>query len=200
MEVIIFIVATSVLMVIIVALYRYNNRKQNSIFSRIANRFQLTFEETKGFNLLRQKFPSAYGTIEGVGINIDMYIVSSGNSHVEYSRISLTLSGDNHKDLCLTKESFFGKVGKLIGMQDIIVGRSDMDDQFIIKSSDDNYAKYILNSTVCAYLKQMSFKGSLKVENKQLTYTEVGIPRNDNKLDRFYSNIQNLVKAAKEMK
>ena len=154
----------------------------------------------KGVQILNQKFPRAYGSIGRMPVNIDMYVVRSGNSYVEYGRITFTLQGANHKDLCITKENFFRKMGKLIGMQDIIIGKPDMDDHFIIKSSDENYAKYVLNSAVCSYIKQMSFKGSLKVANGQLIYTEVGIPRNEKKLKRFYSNVESLVKAAKEMK
>ncbi len=187
------------IVVLVVLLVLKSYKKRNTVFSKIAERFQLTFEAAEGVHIFNQRFPKAHGSIDGIPVVIDMYVVSSGNSHVEYNRVMLGLGGSNHKDLCLTKENFFRKMGKLVGMQDIVIGKPEMDDHFIIKSSDENYAKYVLNQKVCLHILEMTFGGSLNVKDGNLIYVESGIPRSDSRLMSFYSNVLSLINVAKAM-
>ncbi len=83
--------------------------------------------------------------VKGWTITLDVYTVSSGHSHVTYTRMRAPfVNGDNFR-FRIYRKSFFSGLGKALGMQDIEIGvSSQFDDGFIVQSNDEIKVKALL--------------------------------------------------------
>jgi hypothetical protein len=70
-------------------------------------------------------------------ITLDTYTVSSGHSHVTYTRMRAPYVNPDGFRFTIYRKSLFSGLGKLLGMQDIEIGDQEFDEAFIIKGTDD---------------------------------------------------------------
>ncbi|HEY7215898.1 MAG TPA: DUF3137 domain-containing protein [Thermoanaerobaculia bacterium] len=71
-------------------------------------------------------------------ITLDTYTVSSGHSHVTYTRMRAPFASNDGLRFHIYRKGIFSGLGKALGMQDIEVGYSlQFDDDFIIKGNDE---------------------------------------------------------------
>jgi hypothetical protein len=80
-------------------------------------------------------------TIDGMGVHVDHYTVSTGKSSQIYTRLIAIGTGTPHLKLSVHKAGFFSSLGKAFGTQDVIVGDQMFDDAFIVKASDETLCK-----------------------------------------------------------
>ncbi len=86
--------------------------------------------------------------IGGHAVCLDHYVVSSGNTHVAYTRTRAATSSPRR--LNVYREGFFSGIAKALGMQDVQVGDAAYDEQFVIKSDDEEWARRVLGQPVRA--------------------------------------------------
>jgi hypothetical protein len=79
-------------------------------------------------------------------IVMDYFVVSTGKSAVTYTRFRVAFKNRSDFQLKLSKEGVFSKIGKALGGQDIEVGDELFDEQFRIKSNDEDKARRLLNT------------------------------------------------------
>jgi hypothetical protein len=70
-------------------------------------------------------------------VTLDVYTVSSGHSHQQYTRLRAPFVNRDGFRFTIYRKSFFSGVAKSLGMQDFEVGYPEFDDNFIIKGSDE---------------------------------------------------------------
>jgi hypothetical protein len=71
-------------------------------------------------------------------ITLDTYTVSSGHSHVTYTRMRAPFVSNDGPRFRIYRKGFFSGLGEALGRQDIEVGHSlQFDDDFIIKGNDE---------------------------------------------------------------
>ncbi|HEX9943730.1 MAG TPA: DUF3137 domain-containing protein [Thermoanaerobaculia bacterium] len=71
-------------------------------------------------------------------ITLDTYTVSSGHSHVSYTRMRAPFVSRDGFRFRIYRKGFFSGLGKALGMQDIEVGHSlHFDEDFIIQGNDE---------------------------------------------------------------
>jgi hypothetical protein len=70
-------------------------------------------------------------------VTLDTYTVSTGNSHVTYTRIRAPYMNMDGFRFTIYRRTLFSSLGKLLGMQDIEIGDPEFDRDFIIKSNTD---------------------------------------------------------------
>ncbi|WP_406699073.1 DUF3137 domain-containing protein [Singulisphaera sp. Ch08] len=70
-------------------------------------------------------------------ITLDTYTVSTGHSHVTYTRMRAPYVNPDGLRFTLYRNGLFSELGKLLGMQDIEVGVPEFDDAFIVKGTDE---------------------------------------------------------------
>jgi hypothetical protein len=76
--------------------------------------------------------------VKGWTITLDTYTVSSGHSHVTYTRMRAPFVSNDGLRFRIYRKGLFSGFGKALGMQDIEVGHSlHFDDDFIIKGNDE---------------------------------------------------------------
>ncbi|MCE7995346.1 MAG: DUF3137 domain-containing protein [Roseivirga sp.] len=80
-------------------------------------------------------------------IVLDTY-KSPGSNHSTstYTRMRVPFVNTTNFYFNIYQENFFSSIGKLLGMQDIIIGDRFFDDQFVIKSNSDVTIKRLLDS------------------------------------------------------
>jgi hypothetical protein len=70
-------------------------------------------------------------------ITLDTYDVNTQYSHVTYTRMRAPYVNPEGFRFTIYRKGFFSEVGKLLGMQDIVVGDPEFDEAFIIKGNDE---------------------------------------------------------------
>lgn len=77
--------------------------------------------------------------VKGWTITLDTYTVSSGHSHVTYTRMRAPFVSRDGFRFRIYRAGLFSGLGKALGMQDIDVGHSArFDDDFIIQGNDES--------------------------------------------------------------
>jgi hypothetical protein len=71
-------------------------------------------------------------------VTLDTYTVSTGKSHVTYTRIRAPYVNKDGFRFTIYRRGLFSDLGKLLGMQDIEVGDPEFDRDFIIKGNDES--------------------------------------------------------------
>ena len=95
--------------------------------------------------------------------------------HTPYSRIETKINKIVDHWVEISSESWVSEIGKKLGSQDIQIGISDFDDQFMIKGSDDLFVINFLTYNVQDKLLMLRrFKPKTTFENNRLI---VNIPR-----------------------
>lgn len=71
-------------------------------------------------------------------ITLDTYTVSTGHSHVTYTRMRAPFVSRDGFRFRIHRKSFFSGLGKALGMQDVEVGHSlHFDEDFVIQGNDE---------------------------------------------------------------
>lgn len=89
-------------------------------------------------------------------ITLDTYTVSSGHSHVTYTRMRAPFVSNDGLRFRIYRKGFFSGLGKALGMQDIEVGQSlHFDDDFIIKGNDEAKIRALFaNPEICRLIQE----------------------------------------------
>jgi hypothetical protein len=76
--------------------------------------------------------------VKGWTVTLDVYTVSTGHSHVTYTRMRAPFVNRDGFRFRIYRKGLFSGLGKALGMQDIEVGvSSQFDDDFIIQGNDE---------------------------------------------------------------
>ena len=130
-----------------------------------------------------------------------MYTRGNGKSQTTYTCFTLGIEYPAGKTFQLYKEGFFSKVGKALGGQDIQLGHTAFDDNYIIKSNDEMFAKRILNSRirqlVLRKLPQMG--GTFSLIENALEYNAITALNNERNREKWEEAIKVAVDLAKEI-
>lgn len=76
--------------------------------------------------------------VKGWTVTLDVYTVSTGHSHVTYTRMRAPFVNRDNFRFRIYRKGLFSGLGKALGMQDIDIGvSSQFDDDFIIQGNDE---------------------------------------------------------------
>jgi hypothetical protein len=78
-------------------------------------------------------------------VTLDTYAVSSGHSHITFTRIRAPYVNPEGFRFTIYRKGFFSDLGKLLGMQDIEVGEPEFDEAFIIKGNDEHRVQVLFS-------------------------------------------------------
>ncbi|MGB8981448.1 MAG: hypothetical protein WCC12_06205 [Anaerolineales bacterium] len=79
-------------------------------------------------------------------ITLDTYTVHSGNSHITYTRMRAPYVNRDGFRFNIYRKNIFSGIGKLFGMEDIEIGDSFFDDEFIIQGEPEHLVKSLLTN------------------------------------------------------
>jgi hypothetical protein len=78
-------------------------------------------------------------------ITLDTYIVSSGKSHMTFTRIRAPLLNPDGFRFNVYRKGIFSGIAKLLGTRDIEIGDPFFDDEFIIQGSSEESVRRLLS-------------------------------------------------------
>ena len=84
--------------------------------------------------------------IEGRNVSLDNFTVSTGNTHVTYTRVRVATTSTHR--LHVYREHFLSGMAKALGAQDVEVGDAAYDERFQIKSDDEAWARRVLAAPI----------------------------------------------------
>lgn len=78
-------------------------------------------------------------------ILLEGYMTMIGNTPIINTRIRTIFKNPNQLNFKLYHEGFFSSIGKMLGMQDILIGDDEFDQRFVVKSTDEIKIKQLLS-------------------------------------------------------
>ncbi|NBB79262.1 MAG: hypothetical protein GVY36_07435 [Verrucomicrobia bacterium] len=113
----------------------------------------------------------------------------SGRSSTPYIGLKMQISNPRGLSFQFSKEGFFSKVGKTLGMQDIEVGDTRFDRTFIVKCSDPYFIRTALLPEIKEKFyhafEELGARGTIKLESSEIYYEESGRIRSEKVRERF---------------
>lgn len=79
-------------------------------------------------------------------ITLDTYTVSTGKSHITYTRMRTPFVNRDGFRFNIYRKSVFSWIGKLFGVKDVEVGDAFFDDQFIIQGEPEHLVRSLLTN------------------------------------------------------
>jgi hypothetical protein len=104
-------------------------------------------------------------------ITLDTYTVSTGHSHVTYTRMRAPFVSRDGFRFRIYRKSIFTGLGKMLGMQDIEIGQSvHFDEDFVIQGSDEYKVRSLFASSEIRRLIQEQPRISLELKDDEGTF------------------------------
>lgn len=79
-------------------------------------------------------------------ITLDTFTRSTGKTSTTYTRMTAPYKSPDGLIFQIYRKNIFSKFGKVLGMQDIEIGDSDFDDEFVVKGNDEKKIIELLSS------------------------------------------------------
>jgi hypothetical protein len=129
-------------------------------------------------------------------ITLDTYTVSTGKSHVTFTRIRAPYVNADGFRFKIYRKGIFSAIGKYFGMQDIEVGYPDFDRDFIIKGTDESKLRSLFNNATIRQLIQRQPDISFEVNDDEGWFTEK-FPEG---VDELYFQVVGIIKEVDRLK
>lgn len=100
-------------------------------------------------------------------LTLDVYTVHAGKAHIPYTRLRAPFANAEKFRMRLYRASIFTPIAKWIGMQDIAIGATEFDDDWVVKSNDERQVKAFLAEPALRARIAAQKKLSLSVEDDE---------------------------------
>lgn len=100
-------------------------------------------------------------------VTLDTYTVSTGKSSTTYIRIRAPYINKDGFRVTIYRSGIFSDIGKLLGMQDIEIGKPEFDEQFIIKGNDEERVRTLFANGELRHLIQLQSEIHLEVKDDE---------------------------------
>ncbi|TAJ16210.1 MAG: DUF3137 domain-containing protein [Planctomycetota bacterium] len=100
-------------------------------------------------------------------LTLDVYTVHANHAHIPYTRLRAPFANAEKFRLRVYRASIFTPLAKWMGMQDIEIGASEFDADWVVKSNDERQAKAFLADAALRARIAAQKKLSLSVEDDE---------------------------------
>jgi hypothetical protein len=129
-------------------------------------------------------------------ITLDTYTVSTGKSHVTYTRMRAPYVNADGFRFKIYRKNIFSGIGKYFGMQDLEVGYPEFDNDFIIKGSDESKVRSLFMNDKIRALIQQQPSISLEVKDDEGWFVK-NFPEG---VDELYFQVTGVITDVKRLK
>lgn len=142
-------------------------------FSELAYYFDM--DATIPANSMFRDYPEVNGLIQDYPTRVHVYTRGSGKHKKTYTEIEVECGNIDGRTFSIYKESAFSGVGRFFGMQDIEIGIPFFDQQFVIKSSDEHFARTLLDGRMRDdfEIAIRDLIGEMELDGKYIRYKEM---------------------------
>lgn len=183
-EVMVFFVLIVIVVVAVIAFQSHAASLVNNAYERVSSQYVGTFYPGKLFD--RPSFRFAYN---GTSVYIDVHATGGKNNASHYTQCHIGYP-DRRLRCELYPEGLMERLGKLVGMEDLIIGSPQFDDAYIITGNDPRAIREFLSPHVQAAIMSLrSFMGNndiyVSVSSGQLLVKKLGYIKDYTTLRRF---------------
>lgn len=196
------IAMTALIVGLMVFGFRQNRKISNrnwDYFVRYAETFRIRIDKPE-IGFFTSAMPQFMGDYGNVRLDIRSERRSSGKHTHYYTVINIYLRGANEFQVKVVKQGLLQKIGKALGMQDIITGNEEFDQKFILKSNDEERARQIFDfrftNEFLAIENQL--RGRIRLKNNSIHYEEMLRLDSENHLQRMIAITHVCVKLAEK--
>ena len=172
-------VVLAVVGVIIVFAVRYE-RARDQMRLEVWRRFA----SERGFRLLEPTGPwyrrtphAVEGKMENVPFRLDTYVVSTGKSHITYTRVRGELDRPFPGQLEVWRRNFFTKLAEKLGRRSLHTGDSAFDTRMTARSKAGEAALGVLDADVRSRASSFPRSARLRVSGREVTVFWIGAER-----------------------
>lgn len=147
--------AELVIVVVFIAVFVLAIRAERKRQERVAATWAAVAERLGGdFIPGEQRFwgpgspASITATIDAIDVEVDTFTRGSGKNKRTYTRVRAAATAPKEVSMKVYGEHAFSGLARAVGFQDVEIGDAEFDDAFMIKASDEVFAKEWLNRTV----------------------------------------------------
>ena len=126
----------------------------------------------------------------------DTYTVSSGKSSITYTRVRAPFKNLESFYFKIYRKGLFSDLGKLLGMQDISVGYSEFDDEFIIKGNNEARITQLFSNERIRKLLELQKSINLEIKDDEGFFSK-HFPSN---VDELYFVVVGVIKDIERLK
>lgn len=98
---------------------------------------------------------------------LDTYTVSTGKSSITYTRMRAPFTNFGNFYFKIYRAGFFSGLGKIFGMEDINIGYEEFDEDFVIKSNDEEKIKQLFSDKTIRDLIEMQPQINLEIKDDE---------------------------------
>lgn len=144
------------------------------------------------------KGPKVEGSYRDHNIVLDIYVVSTGQSSVPYTRLTVGISNPRGVFLRLYREGFLSRIGKKLGSQDIKTKDNEFDDMYMIKGNNEFEVLLILDSKIRAKVLSLQEpeRFNVTIKGESATFEEAGVIKDT---ERLRSTLDMLIDFAEKL-
>lgn len=129
-------------------------------------------------------------------ITLDTYTVSDGKTSTTFTRMRAPYVNKDGFRFKIYRKGFFSNFGKLFGLQDIEVGFSEFDEEFIIKGNDTEKLCKLFSNFKIRELIQLQREISLEVKDDE-GWFGIEFPQG---VDELYFQVYGIIKDVDRLK
>ena len=168
--------------------------KQKEAWKQLTDEIGGNYIESKHF-----KVPKVELFYKNFKFYLDTYTVSTGKSTITYTRMRALFINKPEFSFKVSKEGFFAKIGKALGMSDIEIGDAHIDDKLLIKSPDEYMVKDLLSKeaikeklllikNINLYIEKKTYDNTSRLYKESvINQTVVGVIKDVELLKLWYS-------------
>lgn len=127
---------------------RQRRERVHAAWANVAERLEGEFVPGESSFWGAKRPPALTATIDNVEVTVDTFTVGSGKNKRSYTRIRAPATAPREVQMKVYAEQIFSSFARAVGFQDVHVGDAAFDDAFMVKASDEMFARAWLNVTV----------------------------------------------------
>jgi hypothetical protein len=166
----------TILTFIILLVIDYRRALTRKYFTKLAEKLNLSVYAKESF---LSKFPEIRGFYKGYMVRIFMYHPKESTKKIKPFKVrtAIEIKIDNPKKykLSIYEEGPIGTLGKYLGMQDVVIGHSKFDKEYIVKTNNEYITKQILTEQICdelVYMANRRFGFEFQFDLENIYYEE----------------------------
>jgi hypothetical protein len=123
------------------------------------------------------------GSIEGVPFRLDTYVVSTGHSHVTFTRATSPLERPVEAKLTISPRTILTGIGENLGLRSIRTGDPAFDAGMVLRSKDPRTALCLVDEAVRSRMRALKRRASLHASGSEVKVRWRGAERDAAALD-----------------
>lgn len=113
----------------------------------------------------RRKSSAIEGSIEGVDVRLDTFVVHHGKSSTTYTRASAKLERRVHVGLEATWRNLFTLISEKLGRKSVSTGSREFDEMMFVRSGSHDFARTVLDDEARARFLKIGRHPDIRIED-----------------------------------